>query len=224
MPSICPQVSWTGVSKVILGSKSWSRRTLLEQLKPPPFKIIAADIDEGAIKAESPQELVMSIGLAKASAVIRRPNVLESEGNVDKVNEGRVLLICGDALVVHKGRILGKPTDRDEARAILRSYADAPATTVSSIVVVDVQKRVYWAGVDEAEVYFHSISDFAVERVIDDGAMQSAGALRIEHSDIQPFIDCIVGDISAVMGFSQPLLVSLVKDVLNEESKGTPLP
>lgn len=236
MPSMGPRVAWTGVCRLILGSKSWSRRTLLEQLDPPPFDVVVADIDEEAIKSDDPRDLVLKIALAKASALLSRREVSHSSalisstfasGTVDgdeeeeEEEEGRVLLICGDAVVVHKGNVRGKPRDRNEARSLLRSYADAPATTVSSIVVVDVRTRMHWSGVDEAEVYFRAMPNDAIESVVDDGAMQSAGALRIEHPSVQPFIDCIVGDLSAVMGFSQPLLASLIADVQNKD--GTPI-
>lgn len=137
---------------------------------------------------------------------------------------GSVVLVCGDAVVTHSGKIVGKPKSRDEARDWLRSYGSGlPVTTVSSIVIVDVRRKVFWSGVDEAEVYFRPLSEAVIERVLDDGALQSAGALRIEHPDIQPFIECIVGDISAVMGFSQPLCVQLVSDSLNDTGVSKPL-
>lgn len=231
MPSMGPLVAWTGVSRLILGSKSWSRRTLLEQLNPPPFDVVVADIDEEAIKSDDPRDMVLKIALAKATALLSRREVshpsplisstfstgVDDGDDEEEEEEGRVLLICGDAVVMHKGVVRGKPRDRDDARSLLRSYADAPATTVSSIVVVDVRSRMHWAGVDEAEVYFREMPSDAIESVIDDGAMQSAGALRIEHPRVQPFIDCIVGDLSAVMGFSQPLLASLLADALNKD-------
>lgn len=292
-----PEVSWRGVSRLILGSKSWSRKTLLQQLHPPPFDVIVADIDEKAITADNPTDLVTRIAIAKARALLQRPAVTkqvplpaspmpnsttppttppttsttattgtgvaptgscnkkskkkrnvtdatatdpddldshhdsdeddddnDDDDSDDDDDEGRTLMICGDAVVVHKGVVLGKPKDKEQAVQFLRSYADAPVTTVSSIVVVDVRSRCYWAGVDEAEVYFRGLPDRVIHKLVDDGgALQSAGALRIENADVQPFVECIVGDMSAVMGFSQPLLASLVSSIMIDEMEGTKL-
>lgn len=245
MPTIYPQVSWNGVRRLILGSKSWSRRTLLQQLEPPPHEVVSADIDEDAVayKADDVHDMVLQIALAKAKKLMTIPSILkysplstsslsipttpsDNEGDDDddeEEKEGRVLMICGDAVVKHKGEILGKPTSVQHARQLLNSYKDAPVTTVSSVVVIDVVRKIYWSEIDEAEVYFRQLPNDVVEKVIEDGGMQSAGALRIEMPEVQPYIECIVGDLSAVMGFSQPVLARLVSKILVEDLNGTSL-
>lgn len=228
LPSTFPQVSWTGVSHVVLGSRSWSRKTLLQQLSPPPLTLTAADINEEAAAAASnactARDTVLSIGLAKLRAVLPF-HVSPGDGSRRGVKgvAGRTLVICGDAVVTHGDAILGKPATVDAARALLRTYHMAPVTTVSSLVVADAEGGAYWAGIDEAEVYFHALPDAVIEAMLADGGMESAGALRIEHAAVQPFIDCIVGDLSAVMGFSQPLCARLVAAALDDNDAGTPL-
>lgn len=234
MPGVYPQVSWNGVRRLVLGSKSWSRRTLLQQLEPPPHDVVAADIDESSVsfKENDVQDMVLQIALAKARKLMTVPSVLKysplstsslSDDELDDEREGRVLMICGDAVVKHKDEILGKPTSVQQAKQLLKSYKDAPVTTVSSVVVVDVVRKVYWAEIDEAEVYFRELPEDVVDKVIEDGGMQSAGALRIEMPEVQPYIECIVGDISAVMGFSQPVLAKLIPKILVEDTDGKPL-
>lgn len=249
-----PKISWTGISRVILGSKSWSRKMLIKELKPPNLFTLVADIDEDAVAKKcsgSVPDMVLEIGVAKARALMNQPSALRSmlrattdlteevvngrvkydsrdsyesgnktgEDSTEQIN-GTVLLITGDALVTHNKRVLGKPKDRDEGRNWLRQYGEGlPVTTVSSIVVTDVRRKLYWGRVDEAEVYFRPMSDSAIERVLDD-ALVSAGALRIEHPDVKPFVECIVGDMSAVMGFSQPLCARLVSEAI--QVTGTP--
>lgn len=248
MPTMCADMSWNGVSRLILGSKSWSRNTLLQQMNPPPFDVIAPEINEEQVVCNKTDacDVVLKIALAKARTLIKLASITKrapltttmattpqsmTDDDDDEVHEkeeehekeGRILMICGDAVVVHKGKIMGKPKDEDEARELLASYADAPVTTVSSIVVVDVDTKRFWADVDEAEVYFRELPKDVVDKVIKEGGMQSAGALRIEMPDVQPYVDCVVGDLSAVMGFSQPLLARLVNSLLVEESEGTKL-
>lgn len=210
-----PSVSWDRVSRLILGSQSWSRRTLLQELGPPPFDTIVPDIDERAIAADSPRALVVAIARAKARALLGRPDVAAVCAAQRESEPGKkTLLICGDAVVTHKGAVLNKPADAGDARRMLRGYADAPATTVSAAVVVDVATGLCCQAVDEAEVYFRALPDAVVDRVIADGALQSAGGLRIEHEAVQPFVECVVGDVSAVMGFSLPAVARLVGRVV----------
>lgn len=202
MPSI---ETWSGVSRLILGSTSWSRSHLLRTLNPPDFETIAPDIDERSIHAPTPQALVLSIGLAKAAALL--PRIKTSPDTY---------LIVGDSVVTHKSSVLGKPTSADHARQILKSYATAPATTVSSVVVIDVSRRLYWGGVSEAEVYFRAFPDDVIEELIESGgAMQSAGGLRVENPIVERYTDCILGEKSAVMGFSTSLCERLIKEAVS---------
>lgn len=201
---------WNRVSRLILGSSSWSRKTLLAELGAPEFETISPDIDETSIEAKTPRDLVENIALAKARALMQREDVTRKSSE-----SGKTLLICGDALVSHKGQLLGKPANAEAARKVLHSYASAPATTVASVVVVDVMTRRYWSGVDEAEVYFHPFPNSVIDELIaTGGALESAGALRIEHPLVEQYTECIIGHRSAVMGFSQPLAGKLLSKAL----------
>ncbi len=109
----CNSNKWNGLAKLILGSKSWSRKTLLRELGVPEFSVMVADIDESAVTEETPQALVLSIGLAKARAILAT-KALEPVPE----SQGKTLLVCGDSVVTHKSQILGKPTSKDHARSI----------------------------------------------------------------------------------------------------------
>lgn len=204
---------WPGLAKLVLGSKSWSRRTLLSELGVPPFSLAVPEIDEKAIRHTDAEKLVLAIGRAKAVALLARNEVVPAPATA-----GKTLLVCGDSVIRHKDRILEKPVDMEEARAFLRSYGTAPACTVSSIIVVDVAARRMWEGVDEAEVYFHKMPEDVIEQLVkSEGAMDSAGALRIEHPLSAKYTDYILGDYSAVMGFSKPLAELLMDQALAGE-------
>lgn len=211
MPSPPRKVSdanWRGLQRLILGSKSWSRRTLLAELGVPAFTIVSPDIDETSIRHADARVLVLSIAQAKARALLSR-------GDVRAEGPGKTLLVCGDSVVKHKDRILEKPDSEDEARAFLRSYATAPATTVSSVVVVDVGERRVWEGIDEAEVYFREMPEDVIEELVTTGgSMESAGGLRIEHPRVAQYTECVIGHRSAVMGFSQPVVERLMREAL----------
>lgn len=201
---------WRPIQRLILGSKSWSRRHLLASLGVPAPLIAAPNIDESLIRHADPAKLVLHIAVAKAEAVLQRRDVADASG--------LTLLITGDSVVTHKDMVLEKPRCKDEARRFLRSYASAPATTVSSVVVVDVGRRVFWSGVDAAEVYFREMPEEVIEELVEDGgAMESAGGLRIEHPKVERYTECILGERSAVMGFSLPLVRKLLMQAIAGE-------
>jgi septum formation protein len=201
---------WAGLRKLVLGSKSWSRKELLQTLDVP-FTVAVAGIDESAIRSSNPRELVLKLGHAKANALLVSGCLDEHARQGDAERAGKALLITGDSVVVHKDQILEKPESKQQAREFLNSYGTAPATTVSSIIVVDVDSGRRWDGVAEAEVYFHPMPPEVIEELIDSGgSMESAGGLRIEHPAVERYTHFIIGEKSAVMGFS----VSLVEELL----------
>lgn len=197
----------SGIASLVLGSKSWSRRTLLSELVSD-FSTAAAGIDEAAIRDDNPRKLVLLLGHAKADALLAAKSVLPERPE----RRGRHLMITGDSVVTHKGRILEKPASKKEAREFLESYATGPATTVSSIVVTDLESGVRWDGVAEAEVHFRPLpNDVIVDLIENGGSMESAGGLRIEHPAVEKYTDYILGEKSAIMGFSTLLCDDLLK-------------
>lgn len=203
---------WGNLGTLILGSKSWSRSTLLSAIDGlPKFSIAVADIDESAIRSEDPRKLVELLGHAKADALVQSGKLTEFISG----STGKALLVTGDSVVAHKGRILEKPESKAQAREFLQSYSTAPATTVSSIVVVDIDTGHRWSDIAEAEVYFLPMPDDVIEDLVENGgAMESAGGLRIEHPAVERFTDCIIGEKSAVMGFSTSLAEMLLRKAL----------
>ena len=89
--------------QLILASASPRRKELL-QLFGIPFEIRVADIDEAMDPDKSPYDEVARVSRLKALAV--------PHGDDDVV-------IAADTIVVCRGKVLGKPHDEDEARAML---------------------------------------------------------------------------------------------------------
>ena len=76
------------------------------------FQVLTADIDETKFETEDPRESVCRICAAKAAAVaqVARMRGLPKDG---------ALILSADTIVVLDGRIMGKPHDEAEARAML---------------------------------------------------------------------------------------------------------
>ena len=108
------------------------------------FDTMSADIDEKAIRHDTPETLVLELAHAKANAILDR---MKSEG----CSMEGYLLTC-DQVVVHEGKILEKPENEEEARKFIQGYSKSPASTVGSVVCTDLRKNRRVETVDTATV------------------------------------------------------------------------
>ncbi|MBQ1679090.1 MAG: Maf family protein [Oscillospiraceae bacterium] len=100
--------------ELILGSQSPRRRELLERMGLK-FRVLTADIDETKYETEDPEASVRRICQAKAAAVAQAASGGEPQAET--------LILAADTIVVLDGRILGKPHDAAEAKAMLRALS-----------------------------------------------------------------------------------------------------
>ena len=104
--------------ELILGSQSPRRRELLGRMGLE-FTVLTAEIDETKYETEDPEESVCRICREKAYAVANRlwlDNCQLSTVNCQ-------LVLTADTIVVLDGKIMGKPHDEAEARAMLRALS-----------------------------------------------------------------------------------------------------
>jgi len=191
--------------KVILGSKSFTRRLILEEMGIDPV-IRVADIDEKAIgdRVEwEPERLVLALGHAKADAIL-------ASGLYEGDTAG--LLITGDQVVVHENRIIEKPQDIEEARSFIESYGRSPPKTVGSVVITDIASGQRLEGVDTATIHFLPFPEEVIGQLLsDEMILKCAGGLMVEHDLVQPYLERIEGTIDSVMGLSKPLVYDLIQ-------------
>ncbi len=103
---------------LILGSQSPRRRELLGRMGLE-FSVLTAEIDETKYETEDPETSVRRICEAKARAVAQR--LMRENSQFSILNSQ--LVIAADTIVVLDGKIMGKPHDAAEARAMLRALS-----------------------------------------------------------------------------------------------------
>lgn len=103
---------------LILGSQSPRRRELLERMGLD-FRVLTAEIDETKYETEDPEASVRRICEAKARAVAARLRREPAQAS----GPDAPLVLSSDTIVVLDGRILGKPHDEAEAKAMLRALS-----------------------------------------------------------------------------------------------------
>ncbi|TNC62001.1 Maf family protein [Rubellimicrobium roseum] len=106
--------------RLVLGSASPRRLDLLAQAGIAPFAVRPPEIDETPRKAETPRDYVRRIAREKIAAV--------------KADEGEVVL-CADTTVALGRRILGKPADEAEARAMLGLLSGRRHRVITAVAV-----------------------------------------------------------------------------------------
>ncbi|KAL2612868.1 hypothetical protein R1flu_024560 [Riccia fluitans] len=201
--------------KIILGSSSQTRQAIMKEMGLE-FEIMSADIDEGAIRRDKAENLVMALAKAKAEAIFARIATETSEVASAKQS----LLITADQVVVHEGKILEKPRTEEEARRFIEGYSRSPAKTVGAVLVTNLSTGVSKGGVDTAEIYFHSIPEDVINALIAEGTVfWAAGGLLVEHPLVSPLVNAMVGTVDSVMGLPKELTLSLINQALDNGSQ-----
>ncbi|KAM3710640.1 hypothetical protein ACJW31_01G045600 [Castanea mollissima] len=200
----------TSSFKIILGSSSIARRKILAEMGYE-FTIMTADIDEKCIRKEKPEDLVMALAEAKADAILSK---LQTISNQEKDDEQKIL-IAADTVVVYEGVAREKPSSKEEARQFLKDYSGSHAATVGSVLVTNLKTGFRKGEWDRVEIYFHTIPDETIEKLIEEGTvLYVAGGLIIEHPLILPFVKQVVGTTDSVMGLPKALTEKLIKEAL----------
>eukprot|EP00249_Psilotum_nudum_P015448 c25333_g1_i4 orf=182-712(+) len=131
--------------------------------------------------------------------------------------EDLVMALAEAKVVVHEGLVREKPCCEEEARHFIKGYSMAAASTVGSVLVINLTTGKKSGGWDTAEIYFHQIPDEVIDSLINEGSvLYVAGGLMVEHPLISPLIDAIVGTLDSVMGLPKDLTNSLIKEVLQD--------
>jgi len=94
---------------LVLASASPRRIELLARLGIVPDRVLPAELDETPLKAEVPRALAIRLARAKAEAV-----AAEAPG---------ALVLAADTVVGLGRRILGKPTDRADAKRFIEALS-----------------------------------------------------------------------------------------------------
>ena len=170
---------------VILASASPRRRELLKEITTD-FQIITADIDEDKSYVMSPLDAVMDIAKRKGEKI-----------HQDHYDD---LVISADTIVVHKGKIIGKPIDDADAKKILQELSGDIHEVITAYCLFKGNKFIEKYVI--SKVYFYPLSDELIDAYIKTGSpLDKAGAYGVQDNDKFPLVEKIIGSVSNVIGF-----------------------
>ena len=153
---------------LILASGSPRRRELIARLGFP-VACRTSGLDEENIEASEPSMLASRLARMKARRVAR-----EVPGG---------LVLGFDTVVCLDGVILGKPSDRDDARRMLRALRGRTHDVVTAVAVVEASSGREETAVVLSHVRMHRFGPSVLSRYLDTGdSLDKAGAYGIQTS------------------------------------------
>jgi septum formation protein len=182
--------------RIVLASQSPRRRDLLS-LIGIPHSVRPANIDEAVLPGEHALACVERLARTKAMAIA----ALDPDA----------IIIGADTVVVIDDRVLNKPADAAEARAMLGTL-QGRNHLVYTAVCVSGYGRVA-AGVEPVQVRIRLLTDTEIDAYIATGEpMDKAGAYGIQGYGAT-IVEWIEGDFFAVMGLPLVRLIRLLREI-----------
>lgn len=163
------------VPPLILASASPRRAEILGRLGLP-FRICVPEADESPRAGESAGETAERLARGKAAAV------------ASELEEG--LVLAADTVVSLEGRLLGKPRDESEARAMLELLSGRTHRVITGVALRDVATGLAVSGRESSSVRFARLSPADVAWYLDTGewsdkaggyGLQAAGGWLVER-------------------------------------------
>lgn len=172
---------------IILASSSPRRRNLLKKtgLK---FKVVESKFDEKIdLKSKlKPHELVKKLSFKKAKIVAK--------------NHKNSIIIGADTIVFLKGKILGKPKDKEDAKRMLEILSGKTHVVVTGFTIIDTELNKTVTKSIETKVSIKKLSDQEIDGYITTKEpFGKAGAYAIQEKG-SIFIEKVEGDFFNAVG------------------------
>ena len=188
----------------ILASQSPRRKTLLEWAEIP-FEIIVSDIDESYPNSLAIEAVPAFIAKNKALAV--KEMILSTKpALVDQC------IIAADTVVVFGQKIIGKPTNKQEAIDSLLALSGQTHKVITGVVLLHQGQEISFS--ETTLVEFHALTLEQIEFYVDKyQPYDKAGGYAIQEWIGVVGIKKITGDFYNVMGLPVSKLVQKIKQL-----------
>ena len=178
---------------VILASQSPRRIELLKTVIKN-FRIVPSKIDEVCDINLSPEENAILLGRKKATCVAK-----EHPHN---------LVIGADTMVVLENKIIGKPTDAENARQILKQLSGQEHKVITGVAVVHLK---IFSAVSISHVRIKALTQNEINSYVESGEpMDKAGAYAIQGEG-SFLVESYSGSYSNIIGLPMDLLKDLLQ-------------
>lgn len=185
--------------RVVLGSQSPRRKELLAKLNID-FQVLVKETTEDFDPSDSPDVIVEGIALKKLAAF-------------DAVEFQDSLVITADTVVVHEGRILGKPKDQEEALETILSLQNRSHEVLTAVAIAYEGKT--HSFVESTQVTLYGLSESEVRYYVDNYLpLDKAGSYGIQEWIGLMGIKSINGSYENVVGLPTGRLYQALKGII----------
>lgn len=192
------------MQKIILASQSPRRRQLLEWAEVP-FTVIVSDTDESYPGGLTFEETAIHIARNKALAVKKTCQNLKDRSDL-------LPILAADTIVVLNNRIIGKPTNREDALFILAELSGHQHQVITGVVILNNEKEIAFA--DTTTVEFYELTATQIEFYVDKyQPYDKAGAYAIQEWIGVVGIRSVNGDFYNVMGLPVSKVVKALQKI-----------
>ncbi|GBD86711.1 maf-like protein YhdE [bacterium BMS3Abin03] len=185
---------------IYLASKSPRRRKLLKQINLK-FKSFSVDIAETIYPHETPVHCVKRLAEEKMQKARER------------INEG--IIITADTIVVLKGKVIGKPKNKNEAKKYLKELSGNIHAVYTGFSVYNSKSNLLVTDYEKTLVEFRKLFDDEIEDYVSGGSpMDKAGAYGIQDDFGAVFIKKINGCYYNVVGLPLTRVYQVLRKVI----------
>lgn len=186
------------MDKIILASASPRRQQLL-QIAGISFDVMIPGIKEVFLPGRPVEEMAQELAAQKASSII------------EKIAGSNRTVLAADTIVALGNRLMGKPSDENEAREMLQQLSGNSHRVITGVCIANANTVVQFS--ETTIVHFHQLTDEQIEYYIKNHKpFDKAGAYAIQEWIGITGIRRIEGDYYNVMG----LPISMVVKELNK--------
>ena len=190
--------------KIILASQSKVRKNILNS-NGIECKVIPSNVDEDSVKS--------SLIKVNASPEIISKNLAELKANKVSTKVGDQLVLGADSVIDLEGKIISKPSNRNEALNILKSLNNKSHYLIST-VCISKDGNMIWNYTDKAKL---TMKEFSLEELKDylgkvtDEALYAYNVYQIEGIGSSLFSK-IEGDKNTIMGLPVKKIKNYLKN------------
>jgi septum formation protein len=191
------------LNKIILASKSKVRKEILDK-NDIPNQVEHSNVDEDVVKDALIKE--------KSTPELISKNLAELKANKVSFNQPDKIVLGADSVIDLEGKLISKPTSRDEAMVILKKLNGKKHYLISS-VCISKNGTMIWNYTDKAILTMKNLSDNELNIYlsnISDENLYAYNVYQIEGEGKNLFSN-IEGDENTIMG----LPVKKIKEYLN---------
>ena len=127
----------------------------------------------------------------------------------DRIEVG--LVLGADTICALGEQVLGKPTNDEEARHILRTLAGTRHQVITGLCLIDAGSGLRLIGSEATWVTMRPMSDSQIEQYVASGAgagKAGAYAVQMEHD---PYVETMEGSVSNVVGLPMDLFARMLR-------------